>query len=307
MLFIGVRILSILLSECNLCPRKCGINRLNNQLGYCKSGRNIKVSKAYLHKWEEPCITGVNGSGTVFFSNCNLQCVFCQNYKISQQGIGKEISTERLSEIFLELQKKGANNINLVTPTHFVPQIIESIRLSKDCGLNIPIIYNSNGYENIETIDLLNGLIDIYLPDLKYYDNKYAIQYSSAPNYFLFASKAITRMVKQVGPPKFDKDGNIKKGVIIRHMMLPKLLFDSKKIIDFIYNTFGDDVYISLMSQYTPTYNAYKHKNLNETLNSKHYSALIDYCLTLGIKNGFIQEGESCSESFIPDFNLEGI
>ncbi|MFL0252181.1 radical SAM protein [Clostridium neuense] len=296
-----------LLSECSLCPRKCNVNRLDNKLGFCSSGENVKISRVSLHNWEEPCISGTKGSGTVFFSNCNLRCVFCQNHTISQEGFGKEVSIERLSEIFLEQQERGAHNINLVTPTHYAYQIVEAIKLSKKNGLSIPILYNSNGYENVETIKMLNGYIDVYLPDLKYFNDKYAIKYSKAPNYFKIASNAIMEMVSQVGAPLFDENNLIKKGVIIRHLMLPGLLFDSKKVIDYIYNTFGDSVYISIMNQYTPMYDAEKYPEINKPLNPKHYDALIDYSLSIGVKNGFIQETGTNSKEFVPEFDLRGV
>lgn len=297
-----------ILSSCTLCPRNCKVDRLNGHMGYCRSLAIPKVSLVSLHHFEEPCISGISGSGTVFFSNCNLGCVFCQNYQISHEGIGKDISIERLSEIFIEEQTNGASNINLVTPTHYVPQIIRALKIAKHNGLKIPILYNTNGYENIETIQALNGYVDVYLPDLKYYNNKYAIKYSDAPDYFKFASNAIIEMVNQVGEPVFNEDGLIVKGVIIRHLMLPGLLFDSKKIIDFIYNTFKDKVFVSIMNQYIPMYKATgkEYSEINKCLNPRHYSALIDYSLSLGIKNGFIQEEGSDSKSFIPDFNLLG-
>lgn len=296
-----------MLSSCRLCPRNCNVNRLDNEYGFCKSGENIKLARVSLHEWEEPCISGSKGSGTVFFSNCNLRCIFCQNHEISQESIGIEVSVERLSDIFLEQQNRGAHNINLVTPTHYVPQIIKAIKLSKNKGLSIPILYNSNGYENIETIKALDGYIDVYLPDLKYFNDKYALKYSSAPNYFKAATKAIIEMVQQTGKYVFNSEGLIQKGVIIRHMMLPGLLFDSKKVIDFIYNTFGDDVYISIMNQYTPMFNAASCHEINKTVNPKHYDSLIDYALSLGITNGFIQEGGTSSKAYVPEFDLRGI
>lgn len=296
------------LEKCSICPRSCQVNRFNNfNLGVCNSSNKIKIAKVSLHQWEEPCISGTKGSGTIFFSNCNLKCVFCQNHKISQEGFGKEISIDRLSDIFLEQQAKGAHNINLVTPTHYALQIIEALKIAKSKGLNIPILYNSNGYENIETIKLLNNFIDVYLPDLKYFDNKYALKYSNAPNYFSVASKAIKEMYKNVGPVKFNKDGLIERGVIIRHLMLPNLLFDSKKIIDFIFSTFGDNVYISLMNQYTPMYKSFKYKELSKPLNPKLYDSLINYCLSLGITHAFIQEDGTNSTNFVPNFDLNGV
>lgn len=295
------------LKNCKLCPKNCNINRLKGELGYCKSGINVKIARVSLHSWEEPCISGKNGSGTVFFSNCNLRCVFCQNHEISSQSIGKEISINRLSEIFIEQQQRGAHNINLVTPTHYVPQIIEALDLAKSKGLNIPILFNTNGYENIETIKLLKGYIDVYLPDIKYFNNKYSEKYSNAKNYFLYASKSVKEMFKQVGEVQFDNNNLIKKGVIIRHLMLPGLLFDSKKIIDYIYNTFGDSVYISLMNQYIPMYNSWNFPEIDKPLNEKHYDSMIDYCLSLGIKNAFIQDKGSNSIDFIPKFDLRGV
>ncbi|MBK5239703.1 radical SAM protein [Clostridium sp.] len=296
-----------LLKKCNLCPRKCNVNRLDGELGFCRSSVDIKIAKVTLHQWEEPCVSGLLGSGTVFFSNCNLKCVFCQNHRISNEGIGKIISIKRLSEIFLEQQKKGAHNINLVTPTHYVPQIIEALKLAKDKGLNIPILYNSNGYENVDTIKSLRGFIDVYLPDLKYYKDKYALKYSGAPDYFNTARKAITEMVSQVGEVKFDSTGIIQRGVIIRHLMLPGLLFDSKKIIDFIYNTFNNSVYISLMNQYTPMHESYKYLEISKPLNHDHYDALINYCLNLGITKCFIQESGTSSKAFVPEFDLSEV
>lgn len=296
-----------LLESCKLCPRNCGANRLKEKRGFCGALDKVKVARAALHYWEEPCISGNVGSGTVFFSHCTLKCVFCQNYNISQCEWGKEITIERLSEIFLELQEKGALNINLVTPTHYVPQIIEALKISKSKGLKLPIIYNSSGYEKVETIKLLKGYIDVYLPDIKYFDSKYSSKYSKANSYFDLAIEAVKEMVNQVGEVEFDKDGIIKKGVIIRHLMLPGLLFDSKKVIDSIYKNFGDKVYISIMNQYTPLENVENYPELNKSLNSKHYDAIIDYALNIGVKNGFIQEEGTDKESFIPLFNFEGV
>lgn len=291
-----------MLNQCRLCPRECNVNRLTGEVGYCGASDKLMVSRAALHFWEEPCVSGENGSGTVFFSNCNLKCVFCQNHCISQENLGVEISIERLSEIFLELEGNGANNINLVTPTHYVPQIIEALKLSKANGLKIPILYNSNGYDSLDTLKALDGYIDVYLPDLKYYNSKYSLKYSMAKDYFEKASIAIEEMYRQVGKPVFDENGIIKKGAIIRHLMLPGLLFDSKKILDYIHKTFGNNVYISLMNQYTPMFKASNYPEINRKLNEKHYDSIIDYALDLGIKNAFIQESESSSEEFVPDF-----
>ncbi|MFL0195124.1 radical SAM protein [Clostridium sp. WILCCON 0269] len=295
------------LKSCQLCQRKCKINRLENHAGFCNAGKNVKVAKVCLHNWEEPCISGTKGSGTVFFSNCNFKCVFCQNHVISADGVGKEISIKKLSKIFLEQQAKGAHNINLVTPTHYIPQIIEALNIAKSEGLNLPILFNTNSYETIPALKALRGYVDVYLPDLKYFNDKYSIKYSNAPNYFKHATKAIEEMFNQVGSVKFNENGIITKGVIIRHLMIPGLLFDSKKIIDYIYNTFGHSVYISIMNQYTPMYNSYKFPEINKPLNSKHYDSFINYCISLGIKNAFIQDLGTCSENFVPDFDLQGL
>ncbi len=291
------------LKECHLCPRNCNINRYK-QKGFCGQNNNIKVALAKPFFYEEPPISGKNGSGTIFFTGCNLKCIFCQNYEISHQNKGLTITITRLSEIMLELQNKGCHNINLVTPTIFVPQIIKAIKIAKRNGLTIPIIYNSSGYENIETIKMLNGYIDVYLPDLKYYDDTNAIKYSKAYNYFNYASSAIEEMIKQVGPCQFDKNNLITKGVIVRHMMLPGMLEDSKKIIKYL-SQFKERIYLSIMNQYTPTKNV--QGILKNTVTDSEYDTLINYALDLGIKNAFIQEGGTISESFIPDFNYEGI
>lgn len=292
-----------LMTSCMLCPRKCNVNRKSGDVGFCMSDDKIKIARADLHLWEEPCISGDNGSGTVFFSHCNLKCVFCQNYKISTENSGKTVSVQELADIFSELQKKGANNINLVTPTHYAPQIISALDIAKSRGLTIPILYNTSGYESTDTIKMLDGYIDIYLPDLKYFDNRYAKKYSSAPDYFERASAAIKEMFNQVGECEFDENGIIKKGVIVRHLMLPGLLFDSKKVIDYLYRTYKDSIFISIMNQYTPLStipDAFP--ELKRNLPKGHYDALVDYALDIGIKNAYIQSGESAKESFIPEF-----
>jgi len=292
------------LIKCNLCPRKCNINRYK-QLGFCKQSNKIKVALAKLFFYEEPPISGNKGSGTIFFTGCNLKCIFCQNYDISTKNIGKTITIKRLSEIMLGLQEKHAHNINLVTPTIYVPQIIKAIKLAKKNGLSIPVIYNSSGYETIETIKMLDGIIDVYLPDLKYYNDDIAIKYSSAHNYFNYASKAIIEMIKQVGPCKFDKNGLIQKGVIVRHLLLPNHLDDSKKIIKFL-SQYKDDIYISIMNQYTPI-RKLKYEELNHPVKKDDYYELIDYADSLNITNAFCQEDETVSESFIPKWDFEGI
>ncbi len=294
-----------MLSHCMLCPRSCGVNRRNGQKGFCGADNKIKIARAALHFWEEPCISGEKGSGTVFFSCCSLKCVYCQNYNISTLGRGITITETELAEKFLILQEQGANNINLVTPTHYVEQIIKALDMAKAKGLKLPVVYNSSGYEIAETIKMLNGYVDIYMPDMKYYSDKYALEYSAAPNYFDTARKALEEMVLQTGKPEFDKNGIMQKGVIVRHMMLPGLLFDTKKIIDFLYNTYKDDIYISIMSQYTPMPNVKDFSKLNRKINPRHYEAIINYCIDKGMKNVFVQEGESASESFIPEFEYE--
>lgn len=294
------------LNKCNLCPRNCNVNRNNNEIGYCGATNMMVIAKAYLHKWEEPCISGSIGSGTIFFSYCNLKCIFCQNYDISTLHKGKIISVDNLKNICLELQKKGALNINLVTPTHYVPLIIEAIKKAKKEGLNIPIVYNTSSYENIETIKMLDKIVDIYLPDLKYYNNEYALNYSKAKDYFKYASSAINEMYKQVGNPIFDKNGIMKKGVIVRHLMLPSHLEDSKKIINYLYKKYHHNIYISIMNQYTPL-KKLEYEYLNHKVTDKEYDALIDYAYNIGVRNAYIQEGETQKESFIPNFDLEGL
>ena len=294
------------LDKCRLCPRNCSVNRNNNEVGFCMATNALKLAKAYLHKWEEPCISGNVGSGTIFFSYCNLKCIYCQNYDISTLNNGELVSINRLKEICLELQDKGALNINLVTPTHYVPLIVEALKLAKKEGLNIPIVYNTSSYENVDTIKMLNGIVDVYLPDLKYYDDSYAIKYSNTKNYFKYASMAIDEMYKQVGKCTFDKDGIIKKGVIVRHLMLPKHIEDSKKVIEYLYNKYKNNIYISIMNQYTPL-RKLEYKSLNEKVTDLEYNNLIDYAYDLGIRNAFVQEGETQKESFIPLFDGEGI
>ena len=290
------------LSHCTLCPRLCGADRINGELGYCRASAKIKIARSALHFWEEPCISGEHGSGTVFFSHCTLKCVFCQNYNISTENKGKIISVSKLADCFLDLQTQGANNINLVTPTHYVPLIIQALDIAKANGLTLPILYNTSGYENAETIKALDGYIDIYMPDMKYFDNKYAVKYSNAPDYFNITKSAIHEMYNQVGKPVFDENGIMQKGMIIRHLMLPGLLFDTKKIIDYIYREYENNVYVSLMSQYTPLEHVKRFPEINKKLNPKHYNAMIDYCADLGMENVYIQDGEAASESFIPPF-----
>ena len=292
-----------ILRNCTLCPRNCHVNRYQKK-GYCKASSKLKVSLASLHQWEEPFISGVNGSGTIFFSHCNLGCIYCQNKKI-RDGYGKEISIKRFSEILLEQQKRGAHNINLVTPTHYVPLIKKGIIKAKNNGLTIPIVYNTSSYENIETIQMMDKLIDIYLADLKYYNYLLGNKYSNCNDYFYYASKAIDEMYKQVG--KFEiEDGLLKKGLVVRILLLPGGVEDCKKILKYLYRKYQDNIYMSIMNQYTPI-EKYKYQELNRTVKDEEYDELIRYACDLGIKNAFIQEGNACNESFIPDFNLDNV
>lgn len=294
-------------SDCTLCPRNCHSNRLNGQKGYCKVTDEIMVARAALHMWEEPCISGENGSGTVFFSGCAMGCVYCQNREIAKGVVGKVITIERLSEIFLELQSKNANNINLVTPSHYVPQIIEAIIVARSKGLHIPIVYNSSGYEKVETLKMLEGYVDIYLPDFKYLSQEIGKKYSNCEDYFEYASEAIKEMVRQVGEPEFKEDGIMTKGVIVRHLTLPGYLKDSKNIITYLYETYKDSIFISIMNQYTPLSHVEKYPEINRKITENEYDELVDYAIEIGVENGFIQEGETASESFIPNFNEEGV
>ncbi len=294
-----------MLNKCMLCPRKCMINRNKGELGFCRAGKNIKIAKAYLHKWEEPPISGKLGSGTIFFSNCNLRCLYCQNYHIGEEGFGVEISIERFSEICIDLQKQGASNINLVTPTHYVPLIIDGIKLPKSRGLTTPIVYNSSGYESVETIRLLDGIVDIYLPDFKYYRNEIAIKYSGCKDYFEYATKSLDEMVRQKPKCVFDKDGNMISGVIVRHLLIPNMEEDSKKILKYLYDKYGDKIYFSIMNQYTPVRKC-KYQELNQVVDDSIYDLVIDYAWNIGIRQAFIQEGGTQNDSFIPKWDFKG-
>ncbi len=307
--------------KCNLCPRNCNVNRKIGEIGYCGQPYEIVASRAALHMWEEPCISGERGSGTVFFSGCPLRCVYCQNHSIALGKVGKNISVRDLSQIFLNLQEQKANNINLVTPTHFVPPIIEALRNARASGLNIPVVYNTGSYERPETIKMLEGHVQVYLPDLKYFDSNMARRYSNAADYFKAATAAISEMVRQCKTPIFSgeeaakgligegvvEEGIMLSGVIVRHLLLPGGLADSKKIIKYLYETYGNDIYISIMNQYTPVNSLEKYPELNRTVTEAEYDELVDYAIELGVENGFIQEGETAKESFIPEFDMEGI
>ena len=292
------------LDECKICPHKCKINRNEGKIGRCRAGKDVKIALASIHNYEEPCISGKNGSGTVFFSNCNLNCIYCQNYEISQLGKGKVITIEHLAEIFINQQNKNVNNINLVTPTMYVPQIIEAIKIARKKGLNIPIIYNSNGYENVETIKMLDGYIDVYLPDLKYYSNEISKKYSNVDNYFETAVEAIKEMQRQVGNPVFDENGIIKKGVIIRHLILPNHILNTKNILKYIKENFDENTYISVMAQYFPTYKAKENDKINRKITKKEYKEVEEYLYCLNLKNGYIQELGEHEEEYVPTFDL---
>ena len=293
------------MEKCNLCPRRCGAERAAGRTGYCGAAAEIRCARIALHFWEEPCISGESGSGTVFFSYCTMRCVFCQNHDISACGKGYDITAEELAAQMLRLQSEGANNINLVTPTHYVPQIISALDTAKAKGLTIPIVYNTSGYERVETLRLLEGYIDIYMPDLKYYDNKYAKKYSNAPDYFEYASKAIEEMVRQTGAPVFDERGMMKRGTLVRHLMLPGLLLDSKHVMDYLRKTYGNKIYISLMCQYTPLSHVSEYPELCRRIDMKKYDTLVDYCYSQGMEQVYIQTEESAAESFIPAFEGE--
>ena len=294
-----------ILKNCCLCPRKCGINRYE-QKGYCGANNKLKIAHYSLHMWEEPVISGDTGSGTIFFSNCNMKCMYCQNKKISLDGYGKYTSLKRLEEIMLELQERKANNINLVTPTHYVPQISKVLKKIKNKTLNIPIVYNTSSYENIGTLMMMNKLVDIYLADLKYFDDELALKYSFCHNYFDTATMALDEMYRQVGCIELSDDGLLKKGLIVRVLILPGHIDDAKNIIKYLYKTFGDNIIISIMNQYTPV-NKCKYDNLNRKVTDEEYNEVIDYAAELGIFNAFVQEGDAALESFIPNFNKNNI
>lgn len=291
------------LKKCDLCPRNCLVNRYE-KVGVCRAKAKLKIALASIHMWEEPVISGRDGSGTIFFSHCNLGCIFCQNYKI-RNGYGKEITIKRFSEICLELQSRGANNINLVTPTHYVPLIRKGLIQAKNRGLIIPIVYNTSSYENEATIESMKELVDVYLADLKYYDDSYAKKYSNCNNYFEVATKAIGKMVEQVGSPIIH-NGLMKRGVIVRVLLLPGLLEDAKKIIKYLYETYHDNIYISIMNQYTPV-DKYVYEELNNKVAESVYDELVNFAYDIGVRNAFIQEGETQNDSFIPNFNLENV
>ena len=293
--------------NCLLCPRKCGINRRTGQTGVCGVSSEIKVARAALHYWEEPCISGKRGSGAVFFSGCSLHCVFCQNREISDGKEGKVISKERLSDIFMELAGKGANNINLVTPGQYIPDIVWAVNDAKSRGMKLPIIYNTSGYENVTELKLLEGIVDVYLPDFKYMDSTLSAMYSRAKDYPSVAKQALSEMVRQQPDVVIDDvTGLIQKGVIVRQLLLPGHVNDAKAVLKYLYDTYHDHVYISMMSQFTPI--ALKdYPEINRTVTRREYERLVDYALEIGITNAFIQEGDVAKDSFIPAFDCEGV
>ncbi len=290
------------LKECKICPHNCRVNRFDGKLGRCKLSNKIKIALVSLHKFEEPCISGKNGSGTVFFSNCNLNCVFCQNYEISQLGNGKEISIEELADIFLKQQNNRAENINLVTPTMYIYHIVEAIKIAKSNGLKIPIVYNSNGYENVEALKKLEGYIDIYLPDLKYSNNEIAYKYSNIKNYFENATLAIKEMYRQVGAPILDDNGMMKRGLMIRHLILPNQLENSKGVLKWISKNLDNSVYVSVMAQYFPTYKAKEIPEISRKLTKEEYETIEQYLYSLNLDNGYIQELGTHEEEYLPNF-----
>lgn len=290
--------------SCSLCPRECKANR-NEKTGYCGESATLNLTRAALHMWEEPCISGKNGSGTMFFRGCSLKCIYCQNYAIAHNEGGKAVSVDEFAKACLKLQQKGAHNINLVTPTHFVPHVIEGIKMARKEGLTIPVVYNTSGYEKAETITLLKDTVDIFLTDFKYIKEETAKKYSNAENYARFAKSALGEMVKIAPSPTFE-NSLMTKGVIVRVLLLPDHLIETKMIVKYLYETYGDNIYISLMNQYTPI-KKHEYENLNRTVTDYEYKSLVEYAMHLGVKNAFIQQGDTAKESFIPEFDLTGI
>ena len=292
---------------CELCPRKCRTRRDEGKQGFCGARDTIRVARAALHMWEEPCISGSRGSGAVFFSGCGLRCCYCQNHEIALGKIGKEITTARLADIFLELEQKGAANINLVTAAHYVPQILEALEAAQARGFSLPIVYNSSGYESVDTLKMLEGAVDVYLPDFKYMDPELAKKYSGASDYPEAAKAAIGEMVRQTGPCVFDEAGYIRKGTIVRHLILPGHTKNAIQVLKYLHGQFGGDIYISIMNQYTPVCALPQYPELGRKVTRREYEKVLDAALEMGIENGFTQEGETAKESFIPSFDYEGV
>lgn len=293
--------------ECALCPRECRADRAAGKVGRCHVGAAVRVARAALHMWEEPCISGTEGSGAVFFSGCSLGCIYCQNREISGGKSGLDISVTRLAEIFLELQEQKANNINLVTAGHYVPQVVQALTMAKDSGLGIPIVYNSSGYEKVETLRMLEGLVDIYLPDFKYISSKLAEQYSGASDYPEIAKAAIQEMVRQQPEPRFDERGRMTKGVVVRHLLLPGHVREAKSVVEYLYTMYRNQIYISMMNQYTPGAGVENDPLLYRRVTKREYERLLDFVGEIGITQGFYQEGDTAEESFIPAFDCQGV
>lgn len=301
-------LLNKLMSDCTLCPRRCHANRLAGQTGFCGQTAELKAARAALHYWEEPCISGSTGSGAVFFSGCCLKCIFCQNSNIALGKTGKNLSLDRAAEIFLELQEKGAANINLVTGTHFIPQIAYALTTAKSQGLSIPVVYNTGSYEEVSSLKLLDGLVDVYLPDLKYHSSQLSAKYSHAADYFVKAAAAISEMYRQTGSPVFDHgSGLMLRGILVRHLLLPGETKDSKKVLRYLYETYKNDIYVSIMNQYTPLGHVSHIPGLNRPVTESEYERVLSFSERIGIEQGFYQEGGTVGESFIPEFNGEGL
>ena len=296
-----------LLKNCTICPRHCGADRLKGRNGFCGAGEPVRVALVSLHPWEEPCLVGDKGAGTVFFSHCNLRCVYCQNSVISSKAEGTEVDVERLAEIFLEQQGRGASTLDLVTPTHYAPQIIAALETAKVQGLKLPVVWNSGGYETLEMIDMVAPYVDIFLPDIKYYDSDMAREYSAAPDYFSVASAAVSRMVELKGAPRFAENGSMLKGVIVRHLVLPNGRKDSMRILDWLAKNLRGRVQLSLMSQYTPLYRATEFKKLNRRLTTFEYESVVSHALDLGLTDCYVQERRSASEEYVPNFDGSGV
>ena len=295
------------LSQCRVCPRNCGIDRTAGKTGFCRAPYLPKVALVSRHDWEEPPISGTKGSGTIFFSHCNLGCVFCQNHDISQDGFGQKISVERLAEIFLEQQERGFHNINLVSAVQFIPQVAKALEIAKAKGLTVPVVYNSNGYESLEGLNLLEGLVDVYLPDFKYWDDTLGLEYSKCPHYRETAAAAILEMRRQVGKDILDENGIMQKGIIIRHLVLPNHYKDSFQVLDWIREHLGEDTFVSLMSQYTPMHKAKEIKALSRKLTTFEYDKVVDHFFEIGLKNGFMQKRSSATSDYTPIFDLSGV
>lgn len=298
--------------QCQLCPRACGVDRAQGMRGVCGETDRLRIARAALHFWEEPCISGKRGSGAVFFTGCQLRCVYCQNRMIAHGDVGREITVERLVDIFFELEAQGANNINLVTPDHFIPQIAEAIRRAKEKQFSLPFVYNTSSFVTVEALRMLDGLIDIYLPDLKYLDEAHAREYSGASQYPQVAKAALQEMYRQVGAVQLEERSGeeepmLRRGMVVRHLLLPGALHDAKQIVAYLYETYKDAIYLSLLSQYTPGEGVAEHPILHRRVRKKDYEALIDEAIRLGVENAFIQEGSAADESFIPAFDYKGV